>query len=73
MSAPSATPAPPPTKPGQAALSPRQAAVYIGVSPGKVYKLMSEGALPFVIFGRNRRIRIADLDRLLGASEEAAR
>jgi excisionase family DNA binding protein len=61
----------PPARRGKAALgpflSPTEAAKYLGIGKTQTYELMTENLLPwYELEGtRGRRIRVADLDRLL--------
>lgn len=47
-------------------LSVERACKYLDVSKTTLYRLMAEGELPYVKFIRGRRIKVADLDRLVG-------
>jgi excisionase family DNA binding protein len=51
----------------QALLTVRQAADYLALSRSKIYGLMDAGQLPHVKLGRARRIRSADVLRLIDA------
>jgi excisionase family DNA binding protein len=42
-----------------------EVATHLSVSRAKVYQLMDEGILPYVKFGRCRRIRWPDVDALI--------
>jgi excisionase family DNA binding protein len=50
-------------------LSPAQAAAYLGVSRQTIYNLRARGALQFHKVGRSTRIRMSDLDALIGGPE----
>ena len=40
------------------------AAQFLGISRSKIYELMNEGRLPFVIIGRSRRLPIKAVEAL---------
>lgn len=42
-----------------------EAVKYTGLSKSKVYQMMDAGELPYIRFGRARRIRWSDLDALI--------
>lgn len=43
----------------------REAAKVLSVSRSKVYQLMDSGSLPYVKFGKSRRLKFADVERLI--------
>jgi len=58
-----------PIKPDQAAVSPRQAAVFCGVSPPTIYAWLREGRLASRKLGARRLILLSDLRRLIGGEQ----
>lgn len=53
--------------------SPRLAKVgevanYLSLSRSKIYLMMEQGTLPYVKFGKSRRVRWADVEILIGAN-----
>lgn len=56
-------------QPAPAALSPAQAAAYLGVCRQTIYALQRQGAITFHKVGRSTRIRISDLDALIGGPQ----
>jgi len=48
-----------------AVLDVHEAAAYLAVTPGTVYRLVRSGELPHTRVGRSVRFRVADLDRYL--------
>lgn len=50
-----------------------EAAQVLSVSRSKTYQLMDDGTLPYVKFGKARRIKRADLERLIEESTVGGR
>lgn len=42
-------------------LTPKEVAIYLKISPAKVYAWMKSGKMPSLTIGRNKRIRYSDL------------
>lgn len=57
-------------QPAAAALNPAQAAAYLGVCRQTIYALNKQGSIPFYKVGRSTRIRISDLDALIGGPQQ---
>lgn len=59
--------------PDEAAVTPHQAARFLGVSRPYLYRLLDRGALPFHHVGRDRRIAWRDVIAFADAREDARR
>ena len=46
----------------------REVAAFLRVSRAKLYLMMDAGQLPFVKLGKSRRVRWADVDKLVESS-----
>lgn len=58
----------PQTDPPQALARVPEVAKYLSLSRSKIYQLMESGSLPYVRFGRCRRIRWSDVQALVEQS-----
>ena len=52
-------------------LTPRQVCLMLGIGPTTFYAMMGRGEIPYVMIGRSRRIRLADLWDYIAANRRS--